>query len=60
MIAESAGESAEQTATRLLRQAISKTAPSVRVERARKALESRSDLPEIDIEEILRQSRDMH
>lgn len=60
MIADAAGETVEEAATRLLQQGIAMALPAVRAERARKAIESRSDLPEIDLAEILEQSRDMH
>lgn len=60
MIAVASGETIEEAATRLLQQAIAMAAPAVRAERARKAIESRSDLPEIDLAEILEQSRNMH
>lgn len=60
MIAAASGETMEETATRLLTQAIEIAAPSIRAERARKAILARKDLPTIDLDAIVEQARDLH
>jgi len=60
MIAAASGETMEGTATRLLTQAIEIAAPSVRAERARKAILARKDLPAIELDQIVEDARDMH
>jgi len=60
MIAAASGETIEETATRLLTQAIEIAAPSVRAGQARQALEGRSQLKAMDLDAIVGQARDMH
>lgn len=60
MIAAASGETMEETATRLLTQAIEIAAPPIRADSARKAILARTNLKEIDLDQIVNDARDMH